>query len=218
MFIPLKDLNPRQTTPFITYILIAANVAAFLYQLAISPRMGQAFVYTFGMIPARVPQVFAGHASFADAFLPLLSSMFLHASVLHLAGNMLFLWIFGDNVEDFLGHAKYLLFYVVCGIGAGLAHTLTNLSSIVPALGASGAISGVMGAYMVLYPKSRVLTLVFVFLVPIPAIVILGWWFLLQFLGGLGSVGAQTSGGVAWWAHIGGFLMGALVMFGARRR
>ena len=218
MFIPLRDLNPRRTTPIITYLLIAANIAAFLYQSAMSPGVEHAFVYTFGMIPARVPAVFAGHASFGAAFLPLFSSMFLHAGILHLAGNMLFLWIFGDNVEDFLGHGQYLLFYLICGIGAGLAHTLTNLSSIVPALGASGAISGVMGAYMVLYPRSRVLTLVFVFLVPIPAVVILGWWFLLQFLGGIGSVGAQTSGGVAWWAHIGGFLMGALLMIGARRR
>ncbi len=217
MFIPLKDLNPRRTTPVINYLLIAANIVVFLYQATLPVRMEKAFVYTFGMIPARVPQVFAGHANFGDAFLPLLSSMFLHADILHLAGNMLFLWIFGDNVEDFLGRAGYLLFYLVCGIGAGLAHTFTNLSSMVPALGASGAISGVMGAYMVLYPRSRVLTLVFIFVVPIPAIIILGWWFLLQFLGGLGSVGAQTSGGVAWWAHIGGFLLGALLMKGARR-
>jgi hypothetical protein len=218
MFIPLRDLNPRRTTPVATFLLIAANVVIFLYQSLLPLRMEKAFVYTFGMIPARVPQVFAGHATFGEAFIPLLSSMFLHADILHLAGNMLFLWIFGDNVEDFLGHAQYLLFYLIWGIGAGLTHTLTNLSSTVPALGASGAISGVMGAYMVLYPRSRVLTLVFIFLVPIPAVIILGWWFLLQFLGGLGSVGAQTSGGVAWWAHIGGFLLGALLMKGARSR
>jgi membrane associated rhomboid family serine protease len=218
MFIPLQDLNPRRTTPVVTFLLIAANVVVFLYQSLLPLRMEKAFVFTFGMIPARVPQVFGGQASFGDAFLPLLSSMFLHADILHIAGNMLFLWIFGDNVEDFLGHAQYLLFYLICGIGAGLAHTLTNLSSTVPALGASGAISGVMGAYMVLYPRSRVLTLVFIFLVPIPAVIILGWWFLLQFLGGLGSVGAQTSGGVAWWAHIGGFLLGAMLMKGARSR
>lgn len=218
MLIPLRDLNPRRAAPFVTYLLMSANLIAFLYQAMLPQRMEKAFVYTFGMIPARVPEVFAGHASFGDAFLPLLSSMFLHAGILHLAGNMLFLWIFGDNVEDFLGHAEYLLFYLICGIGAGLAHTLTNLSSTVPALGASGAISGVMGAYMVLYPRSRILTLVFIFLVPIPAIIILGWWFLLQFLGGLGSVGAHTSGGVAWWAHIGGFVMGMLLMSGMRRR
>ncbi len=218
MFIPLKDLNPRRALPLVTYLLIIINIGAFLYQAMLPLRIEKTFVYTFGMIPARVPQVFAGHAGIGEAFLPLFSSMFLHAGILHLAGNMLFLWIFGDNVEDFLGHAKYLLFYLICGIGAGLAHTFTNLASTVPALGASGAISAVMGAYMVLYPRSRVLTLVFIFLVPIPAVIILGWWFLLQFLGGLGSVGAQTSGGVAWWAHIGGFLLGALLMSGARRR
>src|SRR5713226_5786922 len=131
-----------------------------------------------GMVPARVPQLLAGRGgTFGETFLPLLTSMFLHAGWLHLLGNMLFLWIFGDNIEDFFGHFRYLLFYFVCGIGAGLAHTLTNLYSTVPALGASGAISGVMGAYMVLFPRSRVLTLVFIFVVQVPAVIILGWRF-----------------------------------------
>jgi membrane associated rhomboid family serine protease len=131
---------------------------------------------------------------------------------------MLFLWIFGDNVEDFYGHATYLFFYGVCGIGSGLLHILFNLHSSLPALGASGAISGVMGAYLVLYPRSRILTLVFVFLVPIPAVIILGYWFLLQFVSGISSLGAAASGGVAWWAHVGGFLLGMGITALAVRR
>lgn len=218
MFIPLKDLNPRRTFPVITILLIAANVLVFLFQVSLPLRAERAMVLTYALVPARVPLVLSGHVPFAGGFLPLLTSMFLHAGILHLAGNMLFLWIFGDNVEDFLGHFRFLFFYLFCGLGAGLAHTLTNLSSSLPTLGASGAISGVMGAYMVLYPRSQVLTLVFVFPVPIPAVIILGWWFVLQFLGGLGSVGAQTAGGVAWWAHIGGFIIGVLLLAVLKRR
>ncbi|HVS74423.1 MAG TPA: rhomboid family intramembrane serine protease [Candidatus Acidoferrales bacterium] len=168
-------------------------------------------------MPSRLPVWFSGHAGPA-ALLPFLTSMFLHGGILHIAGNMLFLWIFGDNVEDFFGHLGYLLFYFVCGITASLAHDFSNLHSGVPALGASGAISGVMGAYVVLYPRARVLTLVFIFLVPIPAVVILGWWFILQILGGLSAVGMQATGGVAWWAHIGGFLMGVLLTLVLRLR
>jgi membrane associated rhomboid family serine protease len=128
------------------------------------------------------------------------------------------LWIFGDNVEDFYGHFTYLLFYLVCGIGSGVLHVLFNMSSTVPALGASGAISGVMGAYALLYPRSRILTLVFIFLVPIPAVIILGYWFILQFLSAFSSlaVGVGASGGVAWWAHVGGFLLGMLITSTAR--
>jgi membrane associated rhomboid family serine protease len=143
--------------------------------------------------------------------------MFLHAGILHLLGNMLFLWIFGDNVEDFFGHFGYLLFYFVCGIVASLAHDFSDLSSQLPALGASGAISGIMGAYLVLFPRARVLTLVFIFLLPIPAVILLGWWFILQFLGGLSTAGMRAAGGVAWWAHVGGFLMGVILTLAARR-
>jgi membrane associated rhomboid family serine protease len=218
MFIPLKDLNPRRTFPAITILLIAVNVAVFAYQVTLPPQAGQAFLMTFADVPSRLPAWFSGEGSAAAALLPLLTSMFLHGGVLHLLGNMLFLWIFGDNVEDFLGHTGYLIFYFVCGIVASLTHDFSNLSSRVPALGASGAISGVMGAYMVLFPRSRVLTLIFIFLVPIPAVVILGWWFILQFLGGLSSVGMRAAGGVAWWAHVGGFLMGVILIVGARSR
>jgi membrane associated rhomboid family serine protease len=137
--------------------------------------------------------------------------MFLHSGLLHIAGNMLFLWIFGDNVEDYFGHFPYLLFYLFCGVGSGLTHIIVNFHSSLPALGASGAISAVMGAYIILFPRARVLTLVVVFFLPIPAFIILGYWFLLQFVAGVSSVGGAATGGVAWWAHIGGFLIGMLV-------
>jgi membrane associated rhomboid family serine protease len=218
MFIPLKDLNPRRSFPVVNILLIVANVAVFFYQFSLPPHAYKAFVLANATVPARFPGFLAGHAGFAAAFLPLLTSMFLHGGLAHIIWNMLFLWIFGDNVEDFFGHIPYLLFYLLCGIGAGLFHVLFNLSSPVPALGASGAISGVMGAYALLYPRARILTLVFVFLVPIPAFVILGYWFLLQLLQGIGTLGQITSGGVAWWAHIGGFLLGMLLTGLARRR
>lgn len=219
MFIPIKDLNPRTRPPVVTVLLIAANVAVFLYTIMLPPRAGEALVYEFSMVPARIPQMLSGHGiSFVQAFFPFLTSMFLHSGPLHLAGNMLFLWVFGDNIEDYLGHFEYLLFYIVCGVGAGLTHTLVNLHSTLPALGASGAISGVMGAYLVLYPRARVLTLIFVFLVPVPAVIVLGWWFILQFLGGLDSLGLRTAGGVAWFAHIGGFLLGMFLVSGSKRR
>jgi len=131
---------------------------------------------------------------------------------------MLFLWIFGDNVEDDFGHIRYLLFYILCGIGSGLIHVLFNFSSPFPAIGASGAISGVMGAYALLYPRHQILTFFFIFLIPIPAYLILGYWFVLQFLSGVGSLGSSMSGGVAWWAHIGGFLLGMLITGTVRRK
>lgn len=218
MFIPLKDLNPRKTVPYVTVLLILTNIAIFIYQLSLPPNVEKAFMLTLATVPSRFPAWLAGHAVWQETFLPLLTSMFLHNGPLHIAGNMLFLWIFGDNVEDFFGHLAYLLFYFICGIGAGLLHVLMNFHSSVPALGASGAISGVMGAYMVLYPRSRVLTLVFIFLIPLPAVIVLGEWFILQFLGGISTLGVRTSGGVAFWAHIGGFLMGAILTVAVRRR
>ena len=216
MFIPLKDLNPRRTFPIVNTALILANVAVFLYQYSLPPHAFKIFMTANATIPARFPAWLAGHAPFQTAFLPLLTSMFLHSGIMHIAGNMLFLWIFGDNVEDFYGHFTYLFFYLLCGIGSGLLHVLFNLTSAVPALGASGAISGVMGAYLILYPRSQILTLVFIFLVPVPAVIILGIWFVLQFLSAFGSLGTVTSGGVAWWAHVGGFLMGMLITMMAR--
>jgi membrane associated rhomboid family serine protease len=208
MFIPLKDLNPRRTYPVVNTMLILANVIIFLYQLTLTPHQYQAFVMANATVPSHIHAFLNGHGSFQFAFLPLLTSMFLHSGFAHIAGNMLFLWIFGDNVEDYFGHFPYLLFYLVCGVGADLLHIVFNFHSSLPALGASGAISGVMGAYIVLYPRARILTLVLIFFVPIPAFIILGYWFLLQFVAGISSVGSAATGGVAWWAHIGGFLLG----------
>jgi rhomboid family protein len=218
MFIPLKDLNPRRNFPIVNILLILSNIAVFVYQLTLPPSAFKAFVTANATIPARIPGWFSGHVHLEAAFLPLLTSMFLHSGFMHIAGNMLFLWIFGDNVEDFFGHFPYLLFYLVCGISAGLLHVLFNLNSPLPAVGASGAISGVMGAYALLYPRARILTLVFIFLVPIPAIFILGYWFLLQFLGGISAMGAAATGGVAWWAHVGGFLTGISLTKLAQRK
>jgi len=218
MFIPLKDLNPRCTYPIVNTTLILVNVLVFIYQYTLPPYAFKTFMIANATVPARFPAWLSGHAHFEAAFLPLLTSMFLHSGILHIAGNMLFLWIFGDNVEDFYGHFTYLFFYLVCGIGSGLLHVLFNMTSAVPALGASGAISGVMGAYGILYPRARILTLVFIFLVPIPAVIILGYWFILQFLSGVSSLGAAASGGVAWWAHVGGFLLGMLITLMARGR
>ena len=218
MFIPLKDLNPHRTYPLVNITLILANCAVFIYELTLPPHLYKVYLTANATVPARIPSWFAGHVGFEAAFLTILTSMFLHSGWAHILGNMLFLWIFGDNVEDYFGHIGYLLFYFACGIAAGLFHIVFNLHSTVPALGASGAISGVMGAYLLLYPRARVLTLVLIFLVPIPAVVILGYWFLLQFLEGLGSLGSMATGGVAWWAHIGGFVFGALVTWMIKRR
>jgi membrane associated rhomboid family serine protease len=208
VFIPLKDLNPHRRFPIVNVLLICANIAVFLYEISLPPHLFKAFLMANAVIPARFPAFLAGHIDFVGAFLPLVTSLFLHSGIAHIAGNMLFLWIFGDNVEDYFGHIPYLFLYLVCGIGSGLLHVLFNFDSSLPALGASGAISGVMGAYLILYPGSRILTLVFIFLVPIPAFFILVYWFFLQFIAGVTSIGDMTHGGVAWWAHVGGFLMG----------
>ncbi len=222
MFIPLKDLNPSRTYPFVNITLILGNIAVFIYQVGLETTLSQrgadAFLLPYCMVPARIPSFLAGHTGFEIAFLPLVTSMFLHSNWLHIAGNMLFLWIFGDNVEDFFGHFTYLLFYLVCGIGAGLLHVLFNLHSSVPALGASGAISGVMGAYILLYPRARILTLVVIFPLPVPAVVFLGLWYVMQFLSGLSTLGMKATGGVAVWAHVGGFLLGMLLTTLVRRR
>ena len=215
--IPLKDRNPRTTAPVVTVALIVANTAAFLYELTMPERVENAFLMSYALIPDRVTHLLAGsHVSLQAAGLPFLTSMFLHGGWLHLIGNMWFLWVFGDNVEDRLGHISYLFFYLFCGFGAGLAHVMMNLGSSAPTVGASGAISGILGAYLVLYPGAKVLTLVpliFIwFTVDLPAFVILGYWFAIQFLSGIGSVGAKAGGGVAYWAHIGGFVLGVAMV------
>jgi membrane associated rhomboid family serine protease len=212
MFIPLKDLNPRRSYPIVNTALILTNIAVFIYQLSLPRQAFQHFVMANATVPSHLLGWLNGRVPAEAAFLPLLTSMFLHSGIAHILGNMLFLWIFGDNVEDYFGHGPYLLFYLVCGIGSGLLHILFNLDSNLPALGASGAISGVMGAYLLLYPRSQILTLVFIFLIPLPAVLILGGWFVMQFLSAVGTLGGNaTSGGVAWWAHVGGFLLGMFI-------
>ena len=222
MFIPLKDLNPSRSYPFVNITLILANIVVFFYEIGLKVTLPRgafdALVLSYSTVPARIPAFLAGHAGFEVAFLPLVTSMFLHAGWLHIGGNMLFLWIFGDNVEDFFGHFTYFFFYLVCGIGAGFLHILFNFHSNIPAVGASGAISGIMGAYILLYPRARILTLVFIFPIPVPAVSFLGLWYVMQFLSGLNVLGGGASGGVAVWAHIGGFLLGMLLTMMARRR
>jgi membrane associated rhomboid family serine protease len=201
--IPLRDVIPSRTTPYVNFTLIGLNVIVFVYELSLGDRLG-AFIDAFALIPAS----FSWTAVF--------TSMFVHGGLLHVGGNMLFLWIFGDNVEDRMGHGRYVVFYLLCGAAAAFAQTALTPDSGVPMVGASGAIAGVMGAYFVLYPRSRILTLLplffFVQLVEVPAIFFLGVWFLLQFLQGVGSFATagihEAGGGVAFWAHIAGFVTG----------
>jgi membrane associated rhomboid family serine protease len=223
--IPLRDSVPAQGWPVVTWALIGVNVWAFLNELLLGPKL-EAFILTWGFVPARYFFLAAVDPSdWAARYLPLLTSMFLHGGWGHLIGNMIYLGIFGDNVEDRLGHVRYLAFYLLTGVGAGLAHAYLHPESAIPTVGASGAISGVLGAYLVLFPRARVFTLiplVFIFfhVVELPAMLYLGIWFLMQLLSGvLGYTLAGEEGGVAWWAHVGGFVVGmALVPLLRRRR
>ena len=239
--IPLKDDAPRIGTPLINYALLAMNTAAFLYEVSLNPVARRGLVFAFGMVPARFTVVVFNHGYVpwnlisglgtryvpaAAAIVPIFTSMFMHASWLHLIFNMWALWIFGDNVEDYLGHMLYLVLYLTSGVAAALLHTLFNIGSTVPSVGASGAIAGVMGAYFVLYPRARVLTLVpffFVFFMWLPAWIVLGYWFVAQFLSGAATSIAThggSAGGIAFWAHVGGFVAGILLikLFPARTR
>jgi membrane associated rhomboid family serine protease len=209
--IPLRDVIPSRTTPGVTVSLIAVNVAVYLFQLMLTDRGQDAFIVGFGLIPAYF------------SFVSVVTSMFVHGGLAHLAGNMLFLWIFGDNVEDRLGHGRFILFYLLCGFAAAFAQAALNPDSLVPMVGASGAIAGVMGAYLVLYPHSRVLMLFPfpVFLFELPAIVFLVMWFLVQFLNGINQLPVfeknAISGGVAFWAHVMGFVAGLILVVIMRR-
>ncbi len=210
--IPLRDTEPRFSTPLVTILLIAVNVAVFLFELSLDEFSRNHFLSLYGIVPE--------HLRYSS----LLTSMFLHGGFMHVIGNMWFLWIYGDNVEDTLGHAKYLLFYLLCGLAAGLVHVVFNADSRVPTVGASGAIAGVMGAYMVKFPRSRIVTLVPVFFflttMEIPASVILVYWFVVQFFSGFWTIGAShlSQGGVAWFAHVGGFLAGIVLIYALRPR
>ena len=221
--IPLKVLLGRRGIPGITVALIAINFAVFLHELSLGPHQIQPFFQRYGLVPARFSLALAGyHVPLWALVVPLFSSMFLHEGWLHILGNMWFLWVFGGAVEDTLGSVSYLTFYMVCGLAAGVTQTLFSWASPIPTIGASGAISGVMGAYLLLYPRSKVLTLVplifFWFTWRLPALVMIGYWFLIQFLSGLASLGVAQQGGVAFWAHVGGFLLGAAIAVPARSR
>ncbi|MFO7644218.1 MAG: rhomboid family intramembrane serine protease [Desulfosarcina sp.] len=212
--IPIRDTAPTTTVPVVTNTLIGINGVVFLVQLAQGPAQDY-FLYFYGLVPARytVPQV-AAYFSLGQQVFSLFSFMFLHGGFLHLIGNMWSLYIFGDNVEDRLGAVRYILFYLLCGLASGMTHLLFNAHSNIPTIGASGAIAGVMGAYFILYPGSRILTLIPIVFIPwfveIPAFFFLGIWFLLQVLNAAGSTG--QAGGIAWWAHIGGFAFGILFL------
>jgi membrane associated rhomboid family serine protease len=214
--IPLKDLTPRRSFPVVTLLLIAVNVVVFLHQISLTPSAGDVFVRTYGLVPAKISLALAGRRyTMIEALLPLVTCMFLHGGFLHIIGNLWFLWVFGANVEDRLGSLPYLVFYFTAGIGSGIAETLFSWGSRVPSIGASGAISGVLGAYIVFFPASRILTLVPLLIIwftwRIPAMIFIGLWFALQFLSGISSLGSQSVGGVAWWAHVGGFVIGVIV-------
>ncbi|PKO13824.1 MAG: rhomboid family intramembrane serine protease, partial [Chloroflexi bacterium HGW-Chloroflexi-10] len=202
--IPIRDQIPTRRIPFVNYLLILGNVLVFFLQWQAGPNQ-DAIVYQFALIPAQV----SSGLDFGD-ITDIFTSMFMHAGFAHIAGNMLYLWIFGDNVEDSMGPAKYLLFYLVGGTVASLAHIFTNPASQIPTVGASGAIAAVLGAYLVLYPQSRVLTIIplgfFLRMTTVPAVIVLGLWFVLQLFSGVISMGGPDVGGVAFWAHIGGFL------------
>ncbi len=221
--LPIKDDQPRYSTPSVTWFLIALNLVIYLFEAMLDPRSRRTLELTFGVVPLHLSAFLAGSPRFTlpAVVLPFFTSMFLHGSWMHVIGNMWFLYIFGDNVEDYLGHFKYLVFYILTGLIAMITQVLISLHSGLPVVGASGAIAGVLGAYFVLYPRARVLTWFFVFVLWIPAWITLGYWFALNFLSGTASVlsvQGQNVGGVAFWAHVGGFASGALLvkMFGER--
>jgi hypothetical protein len=212
--IPIRDTIASKNYPVVNYTIIGINVVLFLFELSQGANLDR-FLYIYGLVPARysMPQI-SSYFTTGQQLLSLLSFMFLHGGFWHLLGNMWFLYIFGDNIEDRLGPFRYLVFYLLCGITSGLSHLLLNLHSNMPTIGASGAIAGVMGAYLVLYPHSKILTLIPIIFIPwfieIPAFFFLGFWFVLQFLNATGSHG--NIGGIAWWAHIGGFVFGIVFL------
>ena len=216
---PIRDNVPRRHVPFATWGLIAVNVVCFLRELTLPPDAAEQVMYLFGLVPARFTQPeWAAQVGFPHSFLPFVTTMFLHGGWLHVIGNMWVLWIFGDNVEDRMGPLRFLAFYFGCGIAAGVIHVLTNPTSRVPAVGASGAIAGVMAAYFMLYPRARVLAMFPIIIFPIffevPAWIYLGFWFLTQFFSGTLAIATRTPvSGIAWWAHIGGFATGILTFW-----
>lgn len=219
--VPLRDNNPTRIVPFVTYALVAINIAVFVYELSLGDQL-ETFFRVWAVVPRELTASFTGQPTGLPfpAWVTLITSQFLHGGFLHVAGNMLFLWIFGNNVEDKLGHVKFLIFYLACGILAGLSQWFFSAYSVVPSLGASGAIAGVMGAYILRFPQAEILTLVplgfFMWTFRVPAFFFLGFWFAQQALYSFASLSVPTnvgmqSGGVAYWAHAGGFVFGAVL-------
>ena len=224
--IPLRDNIPSRRFPIVNVILIIANIIAFFYELSLGDHL-ERYIFQYGIIPARFVNDISnlGSVPIKNIIIPFFTAIFLHGGWYHILSNMLYLWIFGDNVEDRMGHFKYLIFYLFCGITSSLAHIITNLSSPIPTIGASGAISGVLGAYFIIFPEARIMTLLpfgfFLQIAAIPAFLFLGFWFISQTLNGIASLAVRTyinSGGVAWWAHIGGFVTGFVIGRKFRRR
>ena len=213
--IPLRDDNPAQRAAVVTRIVILLNVLVFMVELSAGP-MRDEFLREWGVVPGRLFAALSGDTALPVELWTLVTSQFLHGGWLHLIGNMVFLWVFGNNIEDVMGHGRFLVFYLVCGVAAAGAQILISPNSVVPMVGASGAISGVLGAYLLLYPRVRVHTLLFLGLfvttVTLPAYVMLGYWAVLQLLGGLGSLGGVERGGTAFFAHIGGFVAGLILI------
>jgi hypothetical protein len=220
--IPIRDKNPTRRFPVVNVTIIAANAIVFLYEVSLGPSLESVFG-RFGVVPSNLIAAIQGSEYFVLPILSLFTSMFLHGGWAHLLGNMVYLWVFGDNVEDKLGRVRYVLFYLLCGVAASAVHIYVAPASTLPTVGASGAISGVLGAYLLLFPGARVVTLIpiffFIQVAELPAIVVLGFWFVLQFFNGIASLGMSTAGmgGVAWWAHIGGFVAGCLLVFPLRK-
>jgi membrane associated rhomboid family serine protease len=215
---PIKDDQPRYSTPFVNTFLIVLNILIFFYQWTLGPRGDDQFVRVYGEVPAHLAAFLAGSSRYTlpAVVIPFFTSMFLHGGWMHVLGNMWFLYIFGDNVEDYLGHFKYLLFYLLSGLFAMATQVAVYPHSNVPTVGASGAIAGVLGAYFLLYPRARVLTWFFVFVLYLPAWIVLGEWFVFQFFNGAASLSlaqaGRDMGGVAFWAHIGGFVAGMVMI------
>ena len=219
--IPIRDHNPTVRRPYVTITLIATCLMVYVWQVSLGTRAGVEAVYSFGFIPAVVlgDRTLPADLALLPAWTTLVSSMFLHGGILHLGGNMLYLWVFGNNIEDAMGHGRFVVFYLLCGVAAAFAQVLPDPGSVVPMIGASGAISGVLGGYLVLFPHARVqviIPFVFMWLHEVRAGWLLGIWFLFQLLSGLGA--DPSAGGVAWWAHVGGFVAGVVLILPFRDR
>jgi membrane associated rhomboid family serine protease len=219
MLIPIRDENPTRSFPLVTLSLILTNLAIFFYQFTLGSHALELFLAKYALFPSQITTGIAvTPLAIKPFFLSIFTSMFIHGGIIHIAGNMLYLWIFGNNIEDILGHAKFLLFYLTAGVGGAIAHIISSPYSQIPTIGASGAIAGILGAYLILFPYARVLTIVpiffFIEIIRVPAVILIGFWFILQLFNGFFSLEvAQSAGGIAWFAHIGGFLTGLILIY-----